>query len=88
MTNIKFIDLFLSLDNSLQPYLKCNNLTIKNNVLYSYLEPIAVKLGNKIMITSKRFSQTTSRHCNDVIRRAYPNFITERIDHNQLKSLI
>ena len=26
---------------------------IKNNVLYSYLEPIAVKLKDKIVITSK-----------------------------------
>lgn len=38
-------------------------------VLYSYNTPVAVLIGNKALVTSKKYSVTTSKHITQTISR-------------------
>jgi hypothetical protein len=69
---------------------KCGNLSIRGNVLYSYAEPIALRLFNySIHLTTTKFSQTTSRHCNLVkINAEFAGFLVNLVDSDSLKNII
>lgn len=69
---------------------KCGNLSIKGNVLYSYAEPIALRLFDySIHLTNTKFSVTTSRHCNLVKYNAeYAGYLVNLVDSDSLKNII
>lgn len=69
---------------------KCGNLSIRGNVLYSYAEPIALRLFDySIHLTNTKFSVTTSRHCNLVKYSAeYAGYLVNLVDSDSLKNII
>lgn len=50
---------------------KGSNLKIEGNRLINYTTCIAYRLGNTIYLNSTKYSQTTSRHQNQIRREGY-----------------
>jgi len=73
-------------------YCKHRNLSVKNDILYSYNLAIAKKINNTILVAGKGVSHTTSTHRNYVIKQAYSTikvpYIVENITEKYNKNVI
>ena len=62
----------------------CSLVRVGNvEVLYSYSTPIAIREGDRVLVSSQRFSTTTTRHTNLYLQRVKGCTI-ERVAHSDL----
>ncbi len=60
---------------------KGRTLSAVDNVLYSYSTAIALWLPDEVLITTRKYSKTTSRHCSG----AYHAAIQYAVNHTSIK---